>query len=452
MKLKLKNTPEQVELVKALGSKNPAIAREASEAFAAFLGPVIQQVLLQAGTASRIYTDAPFNEDDSPSYPLDLYYNEGVGNISVWSQSMAGGLPTSMVSGGQELKIATYRLDAAVGFLKKYARRSRLDVVSKGLERMAQEVLVKQERNAWAVITKALANAVTNNKKHVTGSTTASVLQVHDFNRLMTLNKRLNESFANGTPDTAYSNGITDLFVSPEMMEQVRAFAYQPMNSRAAFGQSAAAENSNGIALPDNLREGIFNAAGAQEIYGVALNELIELGIGKKYNVLFDSIVTTDGAAGIGVNGVRLRLNSRERDKLYEANINPIASFPAEGIVIFGQKTLQITPSALDRINVRRLMIFLKKQISRFAKTILFDQNVKTTWARFVSKAEPFLASVKSRFGLTEYKIILDETTTTPELVDRNIMYAKILLKPAKAIEFIAIDFVITDSGASFDD
>ncbi len=303
MKLKLKNTPEQVELVKALGSKNPAIAREASEAFAAFLGPVIQQVLLQAGTASRIYTDAPFNEDDSPSYPLDLYYNEGVGNISVWSQSMAGGLPTSMVSGGQELKIATYRLDAAVGFLKKYARRSRLDVVSKGLERMAQEVLVKQERNAWAVITKALANAVTNNKKHVTGSTTASVLQVHDFNRLMTLNKRLNESFANGTPDTAYSNGITDLFVSPEMMEQVRAFAYQPMNSRAAFGQSAAAENSNGIALPDNLREGIFNAAGAQEIYGVALNELIELGIGKKYNVLFDSIVTTDGAAGIPTGG-----------------------------------------------------------------------------------------------------------------------------------------------------
>ena len=303
MKLKLKNTPEQVELVKALGSKNPAIAREASEAFAAFLGPVIQQVLLQAGTASRIYTDAPFNEDDSPSYPLDLYYNEGVGNISVWSQSMAGGLPTSMVSGGQELKIATYRLDAAVGFLKKYARRSRLDVVSKGLERMAQEVLVKQERNAWAVITKALANAVTNNKKHVTGSTSASVLQVHDFNRLMTLNKRLNESFANGTPDTAYSNGITDLFVSPEMMEQVRAFAYQPMNSRAALGQSAAAENSNGIALPDNLREGIFNAAGAQEIYGVALNELIELGIGKKYNVLFDSIVTTDGAAGIPTGG-----------------------------------------------------------------------------------------------------------------------------------------------------
>ncbi len=160
----------------------------------------------------------------------------------------------------------------------------------------------------------------------------------------------------------------------------------------------------------------------------------------------------TDGAAGVPVSSVRLRLNSKERDKLYEANINPIAQFPAEGIVIFGQKTLQVTPSALDRINVRRLMIFLKKSISRMAKTVLFDQNVESTWSRFTSQADPFLASVKSRFGLSEYRIILDKTTTTAELVDRNIMYAKILLKPTRAIEYIAIDFVITDSGASFDD
>ena len=86
------------------------------------------------------------------------------------------------------------------------------------------------------------------------------------------------------------------------------------------------------------------------------------------------------------------------------------------------------------------------------AATVLFDQNVQTTWSRFTSKVKPFLASVQSRFGLTEFRVILDETTTTPELIDRNIMYAKILLKPARAIEFIAIDFVITDSGASFDD
>jgi hypothetical protein len=160
----------------------------------------------------------------------------------------------------------------------------------------------------------------------------------------------------------------------------------------------------------------------------------------------------TEGSAGIPVVGVRERLTSKERDKLYDTNINPIATFPAEGIVIFGQKTLQVTPSALDRINVRRLLIYVKKEVSRMAATTLFEQNVPRTWNRFLGKVNPFLRSVQARLGLMDFKVVLDETTTTPDLIDRNIMYAKIFLKPAKAIEFIAIDFVITDSGASFED
>jgi len=162
--------------------------------------------------------------------------------------------------------------------------------------------------------------------------------------------------------------------------------------------------------------------------------------------------LSANRAAGIPVVGVEQRLTSKERDKLYEVNVNPIASFPAEGIVIFGQKTLQLTPSALDRINVRRLVLFLKKQVSRFASTILFDQNVQVTWNRFKSKVNPFLSDVKAGLGITEYKLILDETTTTPDLIDRNILYAKLYIKPARAIEYIAIDFIITDSGASFED
>ena len=160
----------------------------------------------------------------------------------------------------------------------------------------------------------------------------------------------------------------------------------------------------------------------------------------------------TEGAAGMSVINVKQRLTSKERDKLYEVNVNPIATFPAEGIVVFGQKTLQTTPSALDRVNVRRLMIFLKKEISRIAARLLFDQNVQTTWDRFTGQVVPLLDSVKARLGLTDYRVILDETTTTPDLIDRNIMYAKIFLKPARAIEFIAIDFVITSTGASFED
>ncbi len=159
-----------------------------------------------------------------------------------------------------------------------------------------------------------------------------------------------------------------------------------------------------------------------------------------------------EGNAGLPVLQVSEQLLSKQRDTLYEANINPIASFVTEGLVIFGQKTLQTTPSALDRINVRRLLIFVKKEISRIASNLLFDQNVPATWNRFLGQVNPFLQSVKTRLGLSDYKVILDNTTTTPDLIDRNVMYAKIFLKPARAIEFIAVDFVITNTGASFDD
>jgi len=160
----------------------------------------------------------------------------------------------------------------------------------------------------------------------------------------------------------------------------------------------------------------------------------------------------TEGSAGIPVTDVAHQLRRKDRDDLYAANINPIAKFPAEGIVIFGQKTLQVTPSALDRINVRRLMIFVKKRISQMANQILFDPNVQVTWDRFTARVNPFLQGVKTNFGLSDFKVVLDSSTTTPDLVDRNIMYAQIFLKPTRAIEYIAIDFNITRTGAAFVD
>lgn len=156
------------------------------------------------------------------------------------------------------------------------------------------------------------------------------------------------------------------------------------------------------------------------------------------------------GGQGPRVVQARQRLDVSERDKLYAQNINPIATFPNEGVVIFGQKTLQSTPSALDRINVRRLLLYLKSKVSTISKNLLFDQNISSTWARFKGQVEPVLSDVKSRFGIVEYKLILDETTTTADLIDRNIMYAKIYIKPARAIEYIVVDFVITRSGADF--
>jgi len=160
----------------------------------------------------------------------------------------------------------------------------------------------------------------------------------------------------------------------------------------------------------------------------------------------------SDGAAGIPITNVTTRLTSDNRDELYLARINPIASFPSTGIVVFGQKTLQERQSALDRINVRRMVIYLKKQISILSTQVLFEQNVQATWNRFKGLIEPFLSNVKTEFGITDYRLILDESTTTADLIDQNVLYAKIMVKPARAIEFIAIDFVIASTGASFDD
>ena len=156
------------------------------------------------------------------------------------------------------------------------------------------------------------------------------------------------------------------------------------------------------------------------------------------------------GQRGPRVVQARQRLDSKERDSLYEVNINPIATFPAEGVVIFGQKTLQADASALDRINVRRLVLYLKSEVSAVARNLLFDQNLESTWNRFKAEVGPLLSDTQARFGLADYRLVLDKTTTTADLIDRNIMYAKIFIKPARAIEYIVVDFVITRTGADF--
>lgn len=284
MKLKLKNTAEQIELVKAMGSRDNAVAAEANQAFAAFLGPVVAKVLMQAATASAIYTDLPYDEDDRPSIPLDLWYDGGEGYVTTWSQSVAGGLPTSTVEGFAEMKVATYRLDSAVSFLKRYARRGRLDVVSKAVERMANEVLVKQERNAWAVALKTLAES--GNVLYTDETSITFTLDI--LNRLMTQVKRINRSYAGGTTTDAY--GLTDLFVSPEVKEDIRSFAYQPVS----ITTSANTLPLNNVLtnLPDGVREDIYRAAGTQEIYGVSIHDLIELGPNQKYQSLFSEFWT----------------------------------------------------------------------------------------------------------------------------------------------------------------
>jgi hypothetical protein len=291
MQIKLKNTPEQIELIKAMGSKNATVAREATEAVATFLGPVIRQVLETAGTAAQIYRDIEFDEDSDPSIPLDLFFDQGTGYVTVWSQHMAGGLPTSQTEGVKELKFSTYRLDSAVSFNKKYARKSRLDVVSKSIERMVQEVLIKQEKNAWAVVLKALAEAWTRTVntgllQHVIAGGNAGQFVLNDLNNLMIRIKRINESFSGNTATQPFSTGITDLYVSPEVKALIRAFAYNPINTTASASGNRAGQDQW---ITENLRNEIYQNGGMQSIFGINIVEMIEFGLNQKYNTLFGS-------------------------------------------------------------------------------------------------------------------------------------------------------------------
>ena len=198
-----------------------------------------------------------------------------------------------------------YRLDSAVSINKRYARQARLDIIAKLVERMSQEVLVKQERNAWAVILKALGEASTTPSggsalKHYIAAGTAGQFKLDDLNKLMTRVKRINESWAGGTPADPYSTGLTDLYVSPEIKEKIRAFAYNPLNTTK--GATGTTDTNVGIALPDGMREEIYRNAGMQEIYGVNIIELIELGLSKKYNFLFDQYISETTTLGGAFN------------------------------------------------------------------------------------------------------------------------------------------------------
>jgi phage tail sheath protein FI len=144
--------------------------------------------------------------------------------------------------------------------------------------------------------------------------------------------------------------------------------------------------------------------------------------------------------------------NQAQRDTLYKAGVNPVVAFPGEGTVLFGDKTLLSKPSAFDRINVRRLFIVLEKAISRAAKASLFEFNDEFTRAQFVNLVEPFLRLVQGRRGIYDFRVVCDETNNTPEVVDRNEFIGDIYVKPAKAINFIQLNFVAVRTGVAFDE
>jgi len=321
MKITLKRTPEQVELIKAMASKNRAVAYEAQVALAEFIGPVLAEVINNAPTLSNLFTTLQFNAEDNPSIPLDLYYDiTDEDYIQVYSQSVAGGLPQNQVlPTASEMKIATYTLDSALSFDRRYAAKSRMDVVSKTFTRMAQEILAKQEKTSANLILSALAGATTNGKNHVISAGTNGRFLLDDLNRLFTLAKRINTSFAGGTPVSRSSRGITDLIVSPEVVQELRAMAYNPINTKGSPIGGTAAGNNNGIAAPESMRTDIYNSAGIPEFYGVSIMEINELGAGQKFNTIFDSVSDAKYSSFAGASQEIIIGLDRSRESLVRA-------------------------------------------------------------------------------------------------------------------------------------
>jgi hypothetical protein len=284
----------QVEMVKLMASKDRNEAYDAQLAVATLLGPVLAEVINNAPTLSNLFSTFSYDEDDNPSIPVDLYYDIlDEDYIKVYSQGAPGGLPTNHVQPTfSELKFVTYTLDTAISFDKKYAQRSRLDVVGKSMTRLAQEILLKQETTSANLLLTALANAQTNgtddSDRHVSRSAQADRFLLEDINKLFTKMKRINTSWVNGTP-AGQRRGLTDLIVSPEIVEQIRSMAYNPINTVDSDGSASSGADS-GLAAPSVIREKLFSQSGFSEFFGVSIMEINELGDGRKWNSVFDTL------------------------------------------------------------------------------------------------------------------------------------------------------------------
>jgi len=281
--INLKRTPERVELIKSMVDPNPDIARASQQAFAEFIRPAVQQVLNAKATSGAVYRDLEFSKNDRPTIPLDTFLGTKENHVRIWSQSVAGGLPTNLIQGLGEYTFSTYRLDSAVSFYEQYIKNANLPVLTAGIDRMINEIVVKQERNAWGPLLAALAG-----NGQVYSSKVAGQFLLEDLNTLFTKIDRIYTSYVGGTPEGVTPQGLTDLFVSPEIIGQIRAFAYNPMNTRGGY-LSNGTESGGAVPLPESVREQIYRGGGLVSIYDVSIHKLIELGKGQKYNTIFDN-------------------------------------------------------------------------------------------------------------------------------------------------------------------
>lgn len=246
-------------------------------------------------------------------------------------------------------------------------------------------------------------------------------------------------STVNGVISLAESRGdciaVVDLVQTGSLVSQVTAQAASLNSSYAAtywpWLQIKSATGRNEWVPAGTVIPGVYAFTDAASAPWFAPAGLVRGGIG-------------------GVIQAERKLTKGDRDTLYSAKVNPIASFPGTGISVFGQKTLQTKSSALDRVNVRRLLIELKKFIGDQARNLVFEQNTIATRNKFLATVNPYLESVVQRQGLYAYRVVMDDTNNTADVVDRNQLVGQIFIQPAKTIEFVVLDFTIEPTGATF--
>lgn len=277
-----------LDLLRDSGSNDKATADTARQAFASIMSASLSRTLEPLSIANDIFTDVEvYTGRNIPEVPIDLYWNIGEGTFRVWANGYPGGLAYNEIGGYDTFRYRVYRMDSAIAWNKSYAQDARMKVVERGLMRLMDEVMVKSQYNAFTVLADALGGARTRGLSHVIASTaktngTARRFQLDDVNRLMTLIKRLNSSWANGTSRSGGS-GLTDLYMSPETMEEIRRLTYNPVNTIAIPDTN----ESTAMPAPDELRMEVYRSGGASELYGKRLHELNELGVGQVYNELF---------------------------------------------------------------------------------------------------------------------------------------------------------------------
>jgi hypothetical protein len=289
MKIKLKEKPEQIALIKAMGSSDEETSAKAMKVFASLVGPLARKVLDETNIIDSLYDTISVGEFEPRTIPLDDFYNiDKPDYVRVTFSSQPGDLAYSQLTGADDIPFTTFVVTSAIAMYRKYLKAGRIQHAENGIRKMINEVRFKMKRQGIQPILDSVANVQTNGKYHVTRSHQAGRFVLADLNRLETLASRIVTSALGGSANAAGARGITDLLLSPEIVEDIRAIAYNPMNTVAADG-GAPANTEDGIAAPESLRNEVYGAAGIPSLYGCNIIQMVEMGVGQDFNTIFDA-------------------------------------------------------------------------------------------------------------------------------------------------------------------